>query len=152
MKNIGCFNQVLLDIEDFGLTHVFAFQHPWNREIKLQFYATLYISGDESDCTKWIMEWITEGKHRKYSAIDFVSHFHFPQFEHGKTEIRVHNIDAIFDEDFRCTMDQEKIRDYNGSPLHEHLTLDKSDSIPHAHLYHRTSGRDEFRQCYISCS
>ena len=63
MKNIGCFNQVLQDIEEFFLTHVFAFQHPWNREIILQFYATLYISGDESDSTKWIMEWMTEGKH-----------------------------------------------------------------------------------------
>jgi hypothetical protein len=70
------------------------------REIILQFYATLYISGDESDSTKWIMEWMAEGKRIKCSAMDFVSHFHFPRFEHGKTEIRVHNIDAISDEDF----------------------------------------------------
>ena len=88
MKNIGCFNQVLQDIEDFGLTHVFAYQHPWNREIILQFYATLYIFGDESDSTKLIMEWMTDGKRIKCSAIDFVSHFHFPRFEHGQTEIR----------------------------------------------------------------
>jgi hypothetical protein len=62
MKNIGCFNEVLQDIKDFSLMHVFAYQHPWNREIILQFYATLYISGDESDSTKWIMEWMTKGK------------------------------------------------------------------------------------------
>ena len=61
MKNIGCFNQILQDIEDFGLTHVLGYQHPWNRDIILQFYATLYISGDESYSTQWIMEWMTEG-------------------------------------------------------------------------------------------
>ena len=108
MKNIDFFNQILQDIKDFGLTHVFAYQHPWNREIILQFYATLYISGDRSDSTKWIMEWMTEGKGVKCSAMDFIYHFHFPRFEHGKTEIRVHNIDAISDEDFRCTMDERK--------------------------------------------
>ena len=77
-----------------------GYQHPWNREIILQFYATLYISGDESNSTKWIMEWMTEGKRIKCFATDFVSHFHFPRFEHGKAEIRGHNIDAITDEDF----------------------------------------------------
>ena len=104
MKNISCFNQILQDIEDFGLTHVFAYQHPWNREIILQFYATLYISGDESDSSKWIMEWMTEGKHIKLTSTYFVSHFHFPRFEHGDNEIRVHNIDVISDETFRRTI------------------------------------------------
>ena len=54
------------------------------------------------------MEWMTEGKGIKCTAIDFVSHFHFPRFEYGENEIRVHNIDVILDETFRCTMDQEK--------------------------------------------
>ena len=129
MKNIGCFNEILQVIEDYGLTHVLGYQHPWNKEIILQFYATLYISGDESDSTKWIMESVTKGKRIKCSAMDFVSHFDFPRFEHGKTEIRVHNIDAISDEDFRCTMDEEKTHD-NGPPLPEHLTFDNQT------LYH----------------
>ena len=72
---------------------------------------------------------MTEGKRIKCSAIDFIYHFHFPQFEHGQTEIRVHNIDAISDEDFRCTMDEEKTHD-NGPPLPEHLTFDNQT------LYH----------------
>ena len=100
MKSTGCFNQILQDIKDYGLTHALGYQHPWNREIILQFYATLYISSDETDSTQWIMERMTEGKIIKCSAMDFVSHFHFPRFEHGKTEIRVHNIDALTDEDF----------------------------------------------------
>jgi hypothetical protein len=48
-------------LDDFCLASVFAFEHPWNREIILQFYETLYISGDASDSSKWIMEWMTEG-------------------------------------------------------------------------------------------
>ena len=47
MRNIGCFNQLLQDLDDFCLTEVFKFEHPWNKEIILLFYATLYISGDE---------------------------------------------------------------------------------------------------------
>jgi hypothetical protein len=70
------------------------------------------------------MEWMTEGKCIKFSSTDFVSHFQFPRFEHGNNEIRVHNIDAISDETFQCTMDEEKIRDYTGPPLPEHLTFE----------------------------
>jgi hypothetical protein len=100
MKSIGCFDQLLQNLEDFCLTNVFTFEHPWNREIILQFYATLYISGDESDSSKWIMEWMTEGQRIKCTSRDFVSHFHFPRFEHGDTEIHVHNIDAVSDDMF----------------------------------------------------
>jgi hypothetical protein len=134
MKNIGCFNQLLQDLEYFCLTNVFAFEHPWNREIILQFYATLYISGDESESSKWIMEWMTEGKRIKCTSTDFVSHFHFPRFEHGNNEIQVHSIHAIFDETFRRTMDEDKIRDYTGPPLPEHLTF-KNQTLYHMLSY-----------------
>lgn len=133
MWNIGCFNQLLQALDDFCLTKVFEFEHPWNREIILQFYATLYISGDESDSSKWIMEWMTEGKRIKCTSTDFVSHFHFPRFEHGDHEIRVHSIDVISDETFWCTMDPEKIRDYSGPPRPEHLTFENQT------LYHMLS-------------
>jgi len=69
-------------------------------DIILQFYPTLYISGDESDSTQWIMERMTEGKRIKHTVMDFVSHFHFPRFEHGKADIQIHNIDAVTNEDF----------------------------------------------------
>jgi hypothetical protein len=42
----------------------------------------------------------------------------------------VHNIDAILDDMFKCTMDKEKIRDYNGPPKPEHLTFENQT------LYH----------------
>jgi hypothetical protein len=42
-------------------------------------------SGDESDNSKWIMEWMAEGKRIKCTTTDFLSHFHFPRFEHGDT-------------------------------------------------------------------
>ena len=110
MKSIGCFDQVLENIEDFCLTNVFTFEHPCNRVIIVQFYATLYISGDESDSSKWIMEWMTEGQRIKCTSMDFVSHFHFPRFEHGKIEIRVHNIDAISDDMFLCMLLSVRIK------------------------------------------
>ena len=89
MQNIGCFNPLLQDLDDFCLTKIFEFEHPWNREIILQFYATLYISSDESGSSKWIIEWMTEGKRIKWTSTNFVSHFHFPHFEHGETKIRL---------------------------------------------------------------
>jgi hypothetical protein len=48
MRGLDCFRQLLDVLDDAYLTGVFAFEHPWNREVILQFYATLYISGDES--------------------------------------------------------------------------------------------------------
>ena len=66
--------------------------------------------------------------------MEFVTHFHFPRFEHGTTKIRVHNIDATTYEDFWCTMDEAKIRDYNGPPLPEHLTFD-SHTLYHILTY-----------------
>ena len=92
---------------------------------------------------------MTEGKHIKCTSTDFVSHFHFPRFEHGDTKIRVHNIDVISDETFRCTMDQEKIRDYNGPPLPEHLTF-HNQTLFHMPTYtiYPLAGMNT-RQCYI---
>ena len=80
------------------------------------------------------MECMTEGKHLKCTSNDFVSHFHFPHFEHGNNEIRVHNIDVISDEIFRCTMDKEKISDYNGPPKPEHLSF-KNQNLYHTLTY-----------------
>ena len=110
------FDQLLQAVEAYCLTNVFSFEHPWNQEIILQFYATLYITGDASDNSKWITEWMTEGKCIKCYAGDFVSHFHFPRFEHGDNEIWVQTIDVISEVFFWCTMDQDKICDYSGPP------------------------------------
>jgi hypothetical protein len=76
---------------------------------------------------------MTEGKRIKCTSTDFISHIHFSRFEHGDNEIRVHNIDVISDEDFQCTMDKEKIRDYSGPPCLEHLTFENQT------LYHLLS-------------
>lgn len=66
---------------------------------------------------------MTEGKRIKCTSTNFILHFHFPRFEHGDNEIRVHNIDVISDQDFHCTVDKEKIRDYSGPPSPKHLTF-----------------------------
>lgn len=81
MKNLDCFNQVLQDIEDYQLAKVFTFKHPWNHECILQFYATLYVSGDNSDIKTWIMEWMTENHQVKCSVMEFLDFLHFPRYE-----------------------------------------------------------------------
>ena len=83
-------------------------------------------------------------KANQTNCYGFFSHFHFPQFEHGKAEIRIHNIDVVTNEDFRFTMDEEKIRDYHGSPLPEHFNLRQSDTISHPYIYHLSAGWDEY--------
>ena len=123
MRSIECFQQLLQELDDFQLLRVFEFQHTWNRECILQFYATLYITGNEEDCTTWVMEWMTEGRRIKCLAMDFVHHFHFPRFETNGKEIRVHRVDEVTPEEFHFTMDPEKVGDHIGSPRPENLTF-----------------------------
>jgi hypothetical protein len=54
------------------------FTHGWNREIILQFYATLYISSDEGDMQTWMLEWMTKEDKISCSAEKFLSYLNLP--------------------------------------------------------------------------
>lgn len=124
MRSIDCFQQLLQELDDFQLTRVFNFQHPWNHECILQFYATLYISGNELESTTWIMESMTEDQRIKCSAMDFLHHFNLPRFENHKQEIHVHCVKEVTPEEFHFTMDPDKVGDYLGSPRPKNLIFD----------------------------
>jgi hypothetical protein len=49
MQKLRCFNQVLESIDVVGLMNVVNFHQYLNEELVLQFYATLFVSGDPKD-------------------------------------------------------------------------------------------------------
>lgn len=86
----------MLDIlETLRLTNVINFHQDWNEELILQFYATLFISGDPKDSTTWEMEWMTQDHRCKASAYQFMSHYHFHRFELNGKEMRLHMQDTV---------------------------------------------------------
>lgn len=83
------------------------------------------MSGDRYDSSTWILEWMTEDRHVKSSATDFLNFLNFPRFESNGFETRVHRVDEISDEESHILMDPEKVGDYlsYGSPRPECLTF-----------------------------
>lgn len=71
MENIPCYHEAIERIENGFLKDFMRFNHGWNREIILQFYATLYISGDEGEMQTWLLEWMTEEDKISCSADKF---------------------------------------------------------------------------------
>lgn len=71
IEQIPCFHQTIERIEQAFLKGFPYFNHGWNREIILQFYATLYISGDEGEMQTWLLEWMTEEDKISCSADKF---------------------------------------------------------------------------------
>jgi hypothetical protein len=49
LERLPCFHQTIEQIEQVFLKGFLHFNHGWNHEVILQFYATLYISGDIAD-------------------------------------------------------------------------------------------------------
>src|SRR3954468_18160913 len=50
----------------------------WNEELMLQFYATMYISGDPMDINTWVLEWMTEHQHFKASVPEAIAILELP--------------------------------------------------------------------------
>src|SRR3954464_10409876 len=65
MEDIQCFNNTLQDLFHAKLLQFCSECIHWNEELVLQFYATLYVSGNHMDITTWVLEWMTE--HQNYS-------------------------------------------------------------------------------------
>ena len=68
MEALPCFNSVLQDLHHAKLLQFCSECIHWNEELVLQFYATLYVSGDPLDITTWVLEWMTE--HHHYTITD----------------------------------------------------------------------------------
>jgi hypothetical protein len=79
-----CFLPAIEHIEHALLKPFMRFNHGWNREIILQFYATLYISGDLGNTSTWILEWMTGTEKIKCSADQFLALMNLPRCEFEK--------------------------------------------------------------------
>lgn len=60
MEELPCFNIVLNQIDELHLKRFLKFNHGWNLELILQFYATLYASDDRMDNKIWTFEWMSK--------------------------------------------------------------------------------------------
>jgi hypothetical protein len=71
-------------IEHALLKGFMRFNHGWNREIILQFYATLYISGELGNTSSWTLEWMTGRERIKCLADQFLAMINLPRCEFEK--------------------------------------------------------------------
>lgn len=60
------FREVAESIHFANLTKLVSFKQDWNEELILQFYATLFIHGDPSAETTWVLTWLTG--HHQYNC------------------------------------------------------------------------------------
>jgi hypothetical protein len=77
-KNHPLFNDIIAVCEHHKIFEIMAFNYPWNDEIIMQFYSTLYLS-----CRSDVIEWMTSGV-RYHSTIKvFAQHLHLQgHFQH----------------------------------------------------------------------
>jgi hypothetical protein len=111
MEEIPCSLEVIERIENSFLKSFMRFRHGWNREVILQFYATLYISGDEGDMQTWLMEWITGKEKITCSVEKFLSFLNLPRSEFDDiNEYCLHHWDISPDQ-LHLLMDPVKVGD-----------------------------------------
>lgn len=95
MQLLKCFEPVLNTFNSMGLMNVVNFHQDWNEELVLQFYATLFIFVDPKDSTTWVLDWMMQDTHCKYSATEFMSHFNFRRPENKEEEQSLHMQDTV---------------------------------------------------------
>ena len=111
LEVLPCFHRIIDQLDQLHLKRFLRFNHGWNREIILQFYATLYVSGNLNDCSTWIFEWMTETEKITCSADQFIAMLHFPRFEFDKSqEHRLHFWD-VTKEQLHLLMEPTKVGD-----------------------------------------
>jgi hypothetical protein len=95
LEGLPCFHRTIKQIEQAFLKGFLRFNHGWNHEVILQFYATLYISGDIADSRTWVHEWMIEEDKLMCSAEQFLALLNLPRFEFDETrEHRLHHLEV----------------------------------------------------------
>jgi hypothetical protein len=91
LESLPCFHHTIEQIEHVFLKSFLHFNHGWNREVILQFHATLYILGDLVDNSTWVLKWMTEDKKIKCSPDQLLALLNLPRCEFDETrEQRLH--------------------------------------------------------------
>ena len=78
MEDIPCFNNALQDLHHAKLLQFCSECIHWNKELVLQFYATLYVSGDPMDINTWVLEWMTEHHHYSLTVPEAIAILDLP--------------------------------------------------------------------------
>ena len=78
MEDIPCFNSALQDLHHAKLLQFCSECIHWNEELVLQFYATLYVSGDPLDINTWVLEWMTEHQHYSLTIPEAIAILELP--------------------------------------------------------------------------
>jgi hypothetical protein len=71
LEEMPYFHNTLHHIEHALIKGFMRFNHGWNKEVILQFYATLYITGEIGNTSTWTLEWMTGRERIKCSADHF---------------------------------------------------------------------------------
>ena len=72
MESLPCFYPVLSVLHDAGLLNFCTDICDWNKELILQFYVTLHITGNVEDVNSWVLDWMTENTHYKAPASELL--------------------------------------------------------------------------------
>jgi hypothetical protein len=87
-KNHLLFNEIIAACEHHKIYEIMGFNYPWNDEIIMKFYATLYLP-HRSD----VIEWMTNGVKYSSTAKVFAKHFHL--HTHLKHNQNLHDGDPL---------------------------------------------------------
>src|ERR1041385_4940931 len=81
MEDIPSFNNLLQDLFHAKLLQFCSECIHWNEELVLQFYATLYVSGDPKDINTWVLDWMTQHQHYTASVPEIIANLQLPPSE-----------------------------------------------------------------------
>src|SRR4051812_26654465 len=105
LSTAACFQNVAETIENQNLTRLFALSTPFNSEVIKQFYATLYVSGEENDPSSWTLEWMIQGKVFRMSSAEFMDIVNIPR--HSGVQDKIHEESDLTNEEFATLMDTD---------------------------------------------
>ena len=72
ITGLPCLEEALDCFKEAGLLPFVTDQEHWNKELLLQFYATLHIRGYNRDPKTWVLEWMTDNVHHEAKAFDII--------------------------------------------------------------------------------
>jgi hypothetical protein len=87
-KNHPLFNEIIAACEHYKIYEIMGYNYPWNGEIIMQFYATLYLPRRFD-----VIEWMTDGVKYSSTAKVFAKHLHLQT--HFKHKQSLHDGDPL---------------------------------------------------------
>lgn len=67
-----CLNPTIDRLRQLQLDEFMKFSHDWNKELIMQFYATMFIPGIDEALENWTLQWMTRIQVYKVSSATFI--------------------------------------------------------------------------------